>query len=812
MQHFFVICLFLFSYFVAHAAASCRPSCTSDECLIAPCSVNTPYLCVSNTPGRALCSSNPWPLTLQCTSCCDFTSCLLRCSTQCSQAQCDSCAAPSETACTSGFTGGQCGSVQSWSPAGGCAACCDASACATGPTPPATNPQTLTPAPGWSESPTTFAPPTPLPVTPPSTPVPSGQCPPCSADQCPGVGGSNLCTQSLPFLCLDGPASGECLETPWESGACAACCDYITCLPSPPAPYPSSPWLLVPPSDNCSNDASLFLGPNPSATPYGGIDVSGLGCRASVSEDCCGVVPRFNWVLAACHSDPSKRISMACNHTNGNTSVAEIYYIGAYQWNRDSNGWVIDPSSSFTAQNSGDVLDFESLNLTLMTPSDRQDWDLKYGPTTANQGTNGLGPPAMMFVLSAKQLNWIAFFALNQVSSNRGPGGERFPDNCWSSSAGEFDFLEAPFWAGINLPSHHLYATITSGTGRCLPVQKMVSKQFNRECSDPRCCQMCACPLGDICVGDPRKVGYETMSCIHPNQTVPSGMVSFEVDGDPAACGAYFSAVPGGSQSTSYFSNDTATSDHEVIIVAVVDGDGVTVYRWPSADESSANSIWPGIRKFSSDSSVQQIPASPVQPSPPCTDVNQVCSVHLPSCDDDCVIGSAFGQFGATQLSGSYAAECARDGLNWWNHFDSTHQADSMHSNQLPMFVHVPTTPVLPPFQCNASCPQSVCRSLQRCNHTTPYMCTSGDALNTCTDIPSQFPWSGHCNSCCNTMSCEVPCDPQCSQNTCAAAACDTHVQSFFCLDGPLEGACSASSVFFPQQPACYSCCDAASC
>ncbi|CUG89091.1 Hypothetical protein, putative [Bodo saltans] len=805
-------CLLVLFYLLGSVVASCRTSCTSDECLLAPCSASSPFLCVSTTPGRGECSVGPWPLTLECTSCCDFRSCLLDCDVPCTQTQCDSCIAPSVTVCSAGSIVGQCSNGVSWSPAGGCAACCNASECHNGPAPPLTNPPILTPAPGWTESPTTFAPPTPLPMTPPATPTPSGQCPPCSAEQCPGTDGNNLCTQLIPFLCLEGQASGECLETPWESGACAKCCDYLDCLPSPPAPYPSSPWLLVPPSDNCSSDAALFLGPNPSATPYGGIDVSGLGCRASVSEDCCGVVPRFNWVLAACHSDPAKRISMACNHTYGNTSVAEIYYISAYQWNRDSNSWVMDPSSSFAAQTPGDVLDFETLNLTLMTPSDRQDWDLKYGPTTANQGTSGLGPPAMMFVLSAKQLNWIAFFALNQISSNRGPGGERFPDNCWSSSAGEFDFLEAPFWAGINLPSHHLYATITSGTGRCLPVQKMVSSHFNRECSDPHCCQMCSCPLGYVCVGDPRLVGYETMSCILANETIPPGMVAFEIDGDPTACGAYFSAVPGGSQSTSFFANETASSTHEIIVVAVVDSDGVTVYRWPSSDESSGNSVWPGIRKFGSDASVQRNSASSIQPSPPCSDVDNVCSVHLPSCDDDCVIDSAFGQFGSSQLSGSYSAECARDGLNWWTIFDSTEQTGSMRSSQLPMFVHVPTTPIPPPFHCNTTCPPNVCHSAQRCNISMPFMCTSGDELNLCTDVPSQFPWSGHCNACCDIQSCEIQCQQQCSLSICATMACDTQAQPFFCSSGPLQGACSATSASFSQQPACYTCCNAANC
>jgi hypothetical protein len=532
------------------------------------------------------------------------------------------------------------------------------------------------------------------------------------------------------------------------------------------------------------------------------------------------VTPRYNWALAFCNSDPAQRRSQACNHTFGNTSAAEIYYIRAYQLNLETNTWMVDPSSSFSASTPGSVIDFDALNLSLLSgPSDRQDWDLKYGPTTAQQGTDGLGPPGMLFLLSARKLSWMTFYALNQITLNRGPGGEHYEDNCWSSSAGEFDFLEAPFWGGVKLPQDRLYASITSGTGRCFPVQKMVSKSFQRECSHPNCCQMCDCPKGMVCAGDPHHVGFAHMSCYLPNVTVPTEFTEFTVDGNPTACGDYFAAVPGGSQSTSFFSNDTTHADEvgssEVIIAAVVDGDGVTVYRWPS---SLPSTIWSGVRKFDADDTLPLTPQQPIAPRPPCVDAAKPCAVYLPSCDDECALVSASGNFGLTQLAGAFAAEAARDHLNWWTYYASTGQTSSpsspspLLSNQLPMFVEIPVTPASLPFTCDAQCPEAICQLPGRCTSEVPFVCLSGSNFHQCSAFPDVWPLSGLCTSCCDARSCEVPCAAQCSDKECAASTCDAQSQPFYCSSGPLEGTCSAEINFLPQQPTCYACCNSLSC
>lgn len=457
-------------------------------------------------------------------------------------------------------------------------------------------------------------------------------------------------------------------------------------------------------------------------------------------------------------------------------------------------------------------MDLMAQNMTLTDNGYKQDWDLKFGPTTAAQETNGLGPPAMMFVLSAKQFTWSSFYLLNQITLNRGPGAEHYTDNCWSSSSGELDLIEPPFWAGIDLPHDRLYLTITANAGRCFPVQKKVGKRFQRECSDPYCCQMCACPPGFKCFGDTRYAGYAPMGCMPANGTVPSGLQSFDVDGSDTACGEYFGGVSGGADSTAYFSHDPDNNESSVIYVTVVDADGVTVMRWPSANTKSAAEVWPGIGKYNADNTLRKNPIVPVRPRPPCDDFSTPCAVFEPACDDECVILSASGVYGLDQMSGPYAAEAARDGLNWWNLFVSTNQTPGMESNQLPMYVDVPVHPVPLPFLCNESCGPVMCHEVNRCPVTAPYMCTAGDGLNGCSNVSTFWPLSPHCNSCCDVTACEVPCLANCTPAQCDQMNCNPVLTPYYCFAGPSEGGCSAEASYFPQQATCDGCCDVQSC
>jgi hypothetical protein len=813
-------------------------SCSPDWCAREICTTSAPFSC-SAGPAKGGCSASPWTLTPStCTACCDVLTCFGSCS-PCSPEFCTKklCPQADPYLCTAGPAANGCSSTP-WDDPTDCSECCSLKSCGSQqPTPPVTTPEPPgpsnspntpttavpfpsgtpqpsppsppsppTPAPNWTFNPTPFPPPTPLPPQPPpATPIPaSGFCPPCTGVHC--TNWSNFCGPSVPFLCTAGV--NGCRATPWTSAeGCNTCCDLQPCMPPPPSPYPPSPWNNVPISSNCalpSND-SIYGAPDPAATPYGGIDVSNQGCRVQVEESCCGETPRFNWILATCHQDASKRVSMACNHTHGDTSRMELYYIHAYQWNSAQMQWVLDPQSSVNGNKT--VIDWSQTGLSLgggVINGARQDWDEKFAPTTTNSGTNGLGPPGMMVVMSAKQFTWSSLYMLNQVTLNRGPGS---PDNCWGSSAGELDFLEPPFWAGINLPADYLFLTVTANAGRCFPVEKAIPRRFNRECNDPNCCEMCACPDGYACFGNPAHAGYAPMGCVNLTETAPPGTI-FTVDSSNATCSRHYGGVAGGSASSAFFSHATDKENEEAIFVAIVDGDGVTVFRWPATTEEQAESVWSGIGKYDAAPTLQRTSNSPIRISPPCTDWTVPCGIYEPSCDDECVILAASGTFGLYQPAGPYAAEAARDGLNWWNLFQSTGQTPNMVAEQLPLWVDVPINPTPLPFTCTRPCSADVCSSPARCPASLQYECTSGDGTGGCNSDPSFWPTSPHCHSCCDATSCIVPCAQKCPSSACSSEQCGSEAP-YFCFSGNNKGACSTSSSTWNG---CEQCCNTASC
>jgi hypothetical protein len=503
---------------------------------------------------------------------------------------------------------------------------------------------------------------------------------------------------------------------------------------------------------------------------------------------------------------------MACSHKFGNTSKAELFYLHAYQWNSARQLWMLDYTSSVLGDGNGTVIDFSRLNLTVTSNGYHQDWDLKYAPTTNNSKTNGLGPPGFLLVMSAKAFVWSSLFVLNQITINRGPGGEIDPNNCWSSSAGELDLIEPPFWAGVDLPQERLYTTVTANAGRCFPVEKAIPGRFQRECNDPYCCEMCGCPPGYVCFGDPRYAGYEEMGCVLANGTVPSGLTAFLVDGNNVTCGEYFGGIAGGSSSTAYFSHGPTSKDGNVIFAAVVDGDGTTVMRWPSSDAKAASAIWPGIGKYTASQTLQRNPDIHIPIAPPCENFDLPCGIHEPSCDNNCVINAASGVFGLYNAAGGYTAECARDGLNWWNLFHSTQQTVGMRATQLARYVYVPIHPTPLPYYCNVSCGAAVCHEENRCPVGSPFMCTKGDGNGGCSNSSSFWPRSPHCSACCDVRLCEVPCAAKCSPQQCDSEECNKQSAPYACTSGPLAGACSADRNYFPEQAGCYTCCDVRSC
>eukprot|EP00759_Apiculatamorpha_spiralis_P011101 PhF_6_TR18559/c0_g1_i1/m.27109 len=115
-----------------------------------------------------------------------------------------------------------------------------------------------------------------------------------------------------------------------------------------------------------------------------------------------------------------------------------------------------------------------------------------------------------------------------------------------------------------------------------------------------------------------------------------------------------------------------------------------------------------------------------------------------------------------------------------------------------------------PTFQCSATCSVSSCQSPSRCPAASPYMCTSGNSTNGCSADRDAWPTSRTCSACCDARSCIKPCTA-CTPAQCQANRCN-NMTKYMCTGGLLNGWCSADSQYFPNQPACYGCCDVTTC
>lgn len=682
--------------------------------------------------------------------------------------------------------------------------------------------------------------------------------PMCTAEQCLNF---TACPDAAPVKCIAGPkCPGACLPAaPPLSPCCSAACNTMSCPRPTQAPHPPHPSDLVPPSENCTYTGPPYGSPPSNATPYGAIDVSQLGCKAWVAKSCCGYTPRFNWILSTCSLDPAKRLSMACRHPGSNITALQLRYVAAYQW--DGSKWNKDPQSSTPVHPNGD------LDLTPYrdggAETELSDWDKKYAPTTQEQHTAGLGPPAFMFVLSAKHLAYAAFFALNQLTLNRGPeAGE----NCWGSSSGELDFLEVPFWANVELPMNRWYLTTTANAGRCLPSQKNVPSLLGAQCSNSYCCEMCSCPNGTACFGNESDIGYQPMGCINnslpdPKRYVPPGAKVFTVDGDNETCGRHFGAAAGGAASNAYFEQVPGQGDKDVMFAVVVDHDGTFVYRWHA---SQSNRVWPELQANHSPNTVHQRRPTDgaMRFGPPCPPLfgpgSPPCGLWEPSCTGDCPLVSAAGNFGLGELSGMYSAEASRDGLNWWDYFQSTQldssdpkrrkkkmmmnakgdaaaasAADAMISNsqktknkkkkkhqqylssafndELLSPKHIPRNEKItiihpkPPFNCSHKCPTNLSTTV--CPYDYPFECIVGDAVGGCSNSQAIWQWGGHCKACCDQRMNDIVCGA-CPASKCLPIPTCPPVAPYLCSAGASAGGCAPNATFWERDPAsCTSCC-----
>lgn len=661
-------------------------------------------------------------------------------------------------------------------------------------------------------------------------------CPPCPANgtMCQSDY-PDQCGITAPLLCIP---TGGCSSTP--PAKCPDCCDSSGCFPpSPPCdesqceiPCPSgdnvfcsdhgcgkrqwwgygqccnrsncksfpppNPWDRVPPSPNCSFEYPPRMEPDPRATSIGGTSVEHLRCKANVTESCCGFTPRFNWVLAGCHKNPADRTSMACTHAGASKTDLSLFYVAAYQFN--GSHWVKDHNSSLQPEQPPPA----TVNLSKFYLGNNfgSDWDIKYGPRTDYTGTQGLGPPAMLFVLSALKFSWSSFYVLNQITINRGPSDL---DNCWNSSTGEFDILEPPFWYDVLLPEERLYTTVNADSGRCLPTQQEVPKMFSSFCTDPNCCEMCDCQPGDICFGDPLWIGFQPMNCIPANQShlIPPGSTVFSILNSSTMCSNFSGGLGGGSDANAFFAQFEVAPDATSFVHAtVIDRDGVSTYRWMThGDAEEDDSVWTGLGAYRSAPVLSQLRPRGVNMTPPCL-TPYPCGYFLPSCVGDCPVNLAAGQnYGYNERAGPYAAEAARDGLNFWESFVST---DQPHTSPMSM----PFELNLPHPTCVNRCPSLICHSLTRCAAANPYQCTRSRSLNitgACSASPTHWRKLESCLDCCDTSFCTFRCT-KCDASLCHPPLCGPAVP-YQCTGGKSKGGCSANSTFWGDTPACTSCC-----
>ena len=209
-----------------------------------------------------------------------------------------------------------------------------------------------------------------------------------------------------------------------------------------------------------------------------------IGCCCPL--DGCYTAPRFNWILSTCYD----------GHCGGTQTAKKlgsqlvVNYVAAYGWDRTTNTWVMDDTSSFNTDHAYPAYDTikkfgglsENQSWLNPQPGGASGWGLGFYP--AGDDVRGVGPAsghkAIMFVLSTEFAWNFAWYMLNQLTLNRGPanqypkeycqGVEGFADtNCWSAgNGGEIDFLESPWTvtAGESSKYRPLFATNWNQVGR----------------------------------------------------------------------------------------------------------------------------------------------------------------------------------------------------------------------------------------------------------------------------------------------------------------------------------------------------------
>jgi len=456
--------------------------------------------------------------------------------------------------------------------------------------------------------------------------------------------------------------------------------------PTPPSPSPvlgefcseylkkkqlSSPEALQqilgqPCSENATSQK--LYAPNPAPSVPGASDTTDMACRhgnpfmKGHCNTCCGIRPHFNWIVSTC--EETQGTGQFCARlpkciTSKSPQTPAINYVAAYQY--DGEKFVLMDESSVGELSEAGIAGSFAQRTGWEAHKDKKrwvggDWTTKYAPWGEGpKGPRGITPPAGLWVLSAENFYYGAFYMLSQLGLNleglRQPTGT----NCW---VWEWDPVEGTMgWSsGKKAPGNvnMMYATDDAQASGCMPVAYS-SKQMNgfkQKFLFPE-------EFRSFCAAQPEATGCQ-----------------------PWKEGIGWS---GGASGTHRFEN---LWNEPYVFAAVVDAKGFWIYRWRPA-ELRGKTGWPGLERFRAARTLPNRPAAVKDPRGLRTDVpGDVAEavIHQPSLPPEasCLrasIESTNWQFGSNALA-AMASELGQHGnagrfagaQNWWTYFKDTQQ------------------------------------------------------------------------------------------------------------------------------------------
>jgi hypothetical protein len=381
---------------------------------------------------------------------------------------------------------------------------------------------------------------------------------------------------------------------------------------------------------------------------------------------CCGARPHFQWIVATCEKR-GRGEGQFCKPIPdcAKTGAPKINYVAAYQFN-GKEFIMLEKETAGELDSSGVSGDywkgtgFVRVNQSFSWKGG--DWTTKYAPAAQEgvkgiDGPRGVTPPGGLWVLSAENFYYGAFYMLSQVNVNlEAKGNPTESGNCW---IWELDPVEGSVgWhkEGTDGPGNlnQLYGTNNAQTSGCMPLSYQ-AKQMNGlrgEFLEP---QM----FKENCKKNPEEYG-----CSPWKHTID-----------------WSGGKPGSQRFEQYW-------DEPYVFAVVLDHQGSWTYRWiPEADGSTG---WPGIKRHSA---AKVLPARPRK----ITEVNGLRSdvrgdtkeavILQPSLPKEasCLRSSVEATnwaFGSEALASMASHLGEMDGLhgrfagaqNWWEHFADTGQ------------------------------------------------------------------------------------------------------------------------------------------